>query len=83
MDSKLDIINKVKEIVGRYEVIDELSEYECLESLLIADLSKVQIAMELERVYDIEFDLSMISSFKTVGDLVSFIEREKSQEDYV
>ncbi len=81
MITKNEILVKVKEIVSRYEVSNELSkeltENDNLSEVHISDLSRVQIAMELERVFDVEFDINMISRLNTINDLVSFIESAK------
>ncbi len=77
MVEKVEIINKVKEIVSRYEVSD-LSEDDRLDKIQISDLSKVQIAMEIERVFDVQFDLNDVTSVKTVSDLVKIIEEQNS-----
>ncbi len=78
METKNDILNKVKEVVGRYEDIKSISNEDSLNELKISDLSKVQISMEIERIFDVDFDINMISNIKNVADLVSFIENAKS-----
>ncbi len=72
MTKKEDIIIKVKEIIRKYEEVNISSEDE-LERINISELSKVQISMEVERVFGIEFELEQISNIITVGDLVAYI----------
>ncbi len=77
MVDKVEIIDKVREIVGRYENVS-IKEDDNLEKIDVSDLSKVQIAMELERVFCIDFELEDITKLKTVNDIVTFIENQNS-----
>ncbi len=74
MIEKIDIINRVKEIVSRYEATD-IGNEDKLEDINVTDLSKVQIAMEIERVFGVEFNLGDLTKLQTVKDLVVFIEK--------
>ncbi len=77
MEAKVDILNKVKEIVSRYEVCD-LEIVDNIDNINVSDLSKVQIAMEIERVFGVEFDFGDITKLRTVNELVTFIEEQNS-----
>ncbi len=77
MYQKEDIIKKVKEIVGRYDAQSVLTD-ENIDMIEVYDLSKVQIAMEIERVFGVEFDLGDITKVRTISDLVKVIEEQNS-----
>ena len=69
--------NKIKEIIG--EILDlevsEISEDASILDDLGADsIAVMEIVMELESEFDLEIDTEDIPNFKTINDIVAFIE---------
>lgn len=73
--SQKNIKDKVLDIVGKYDnSITEVDDEDVLLEIEIEDLSKIQITMEIERLFNVEFELTDIENINKVKDLVSFIE---------
>lgn len=71
--------NKIKEIIG--EILDlevsEISEDASILDDLGADsIAVMEIVMELESEFDLEIDTEDIPNFKTINDIVAFIENK-------
>ncbi|MDF9867163.1 acyl carrier protein [Bacilli bacterium PM5-3] len=69
--------NKIKEIIG--EILDlEVSEINddasILDDLGADSIAVMEIVMELESEFDLEIETEEIPNFKTVNDIVAFIE---------
>ncbi len=70
--SLVDILKKYDKNVLNCE--DEMK----IEKLKIEDLSKVQVIMEVERKFDVEFDILDLQKIRAVKDIVDFIENFNS-----
>ena len=71
--------NKIKEIIG--EILDlEVSEISedanILDDLGADSIAVMEIVMELESEFDLEIDTEDIPNFKTINDIVAFIENK-------
>lgn len=71
--------NKIKEIIG--EILDlEVSEIgedaNILDDLGADSIAVMEIVMELESEFDLEIDTEDIPNFKTINDIVAFIENK-------
>ncbi len=77
--NRREILKVLGDILSKYDKnIVELTEKSLINELTIEDLSKVQVVMEVERVFDIEFDIMYLEKIKTIQDLVEFIENYNS-----
>lgn len=73
LDEK-NIKEKLFSIVSKYDSsISEIDDEDVLLEVKIDDLSKTQIAMEIERTFDIEFEFEDIGKIEKAKDLVDFI----------
>ncbi len=77
--NKIEILDKLNYVLVKYDsTMCKINNESILEELEIEDLSKVQIIMEVERIFNIEFDLGDLSNISSVGDLVNFIENQQN-----
>ena len=70
---------KIKEIIGEILDLDvsEISEDASILDDLGADsIAVMEIVMELESEYDIEIDTEDIPKFKTINDIITYIENK-------
>ena len=70
------IFDKIKKAIAEQTGIDENSitlEATFREDLNIDSIDLVELIMQLEEEYDIEFDDDQAESLKTVGDVVNYI----------
>ena len=71
------MIEKVKEILGEFIDIDPdtiTPESNIRTDIGLNSLDCVSLAEELENEYNIEIPNSELSKFKTIGDVISYIE---------
>lgn len=71
------MIEKVKEILGEFIDIDPdtiTTESNLRTDIGLNSLDCVSLAEELENEYNIEIPNSVLSKFKTIGDVIEFIE---------
>lgn len=71
------MIEKVKEILGEFIDIDPdtiTPESNLRTDIGLNSLDCVSLAEELENEYNIEIPNSELSKFKTIGDVISYIE---------
>ena len=71
------MIEKVKEILGEFIDIDPdtiTPESNLRTDIGLNSLDCVSLAEELENEYNIEIPNSVLSKFKTIGDVISYIE---------
>ncbi len=74
--SRKEILTGLNEIIRKYD--KHFSDYDndlANEELQIDDLSKVQVVMEVERKFGVEFDILDMHKIRSVKDLVDFIEK--------
>ncbi len=77
--NRAEILKILKNILLKYDKnIEGLTEEGLLTEFTIEDLSKVQVVMEVERIFDVEFDIIDIEKFKTVNDIIEFVENYNS-----
>jgi len=70
------IFDKIKKAIAEQTGIDENSitlEATFREDLNIDSIDLVELIMQLEEEYDIEFDDDQAESLKTVGDVVNYL----------
>ncbi len=68
-------INELKDILNKYCINTKgIDQNTNIEDIKIDDLSKVQICMEVERKFDVEFDIDKINEFETVRDILMFLD---------
>ncbi len=77
--SRDEIIRQLQSILIKYG-IDTGTTDECqkIETMEIDELSKVQIAMDVERIFKVEFDLECIYELGEVKDVVDYIQKHLS-----
>ena len=71
------MLEKVKEILGEFIDIDPdtiTPESNLRTDIGLNSLDCVSLAEELENEYNIEIPNSVLSKFKTIGDVISYIE---------
>ncbi len=74
-----EILTGLIEILKKYDKnIVELNDVTKIEELKIEDLSKVQVVMEVERKFGVEFDILDLQKIRTVKDIVDFVEHFNS-----
>ena len=72
------MIEKLKDILGRYSEIDEdkiTADTVILRDLGLNSYAIMEIITEIEDSFDIEIPDAVLPEMKTVGDLLSYIER--------
>ena len=72
------MIEKLKDILGRYSEIDEdkiTADTVILRDLGLNSYAIMEIITEIEDSFDIEIPDAILPEMKTVGDLLSYIER--------
>ncbi len=72
----MDVIEVVKNIVSNKASVEGVTGNTVLSSLGFNSLDLVEITLEIEDVFHIEFTTGEISSLKTVNDLIELIERK-------
>lgn len=80
----MDIFEKVKEVlVEQLDVDEELvtSEASVTDDLGADSLDLVDLVMELENEFDVEIPDEDIQNIKTVGDIVSYIEKLNAEKE--
>ena len=78
----MDIFKKVQELVADLQAVDEqeVTRNASLRDDLGADsLDLVELVMTLEETFEIEIADEDGENFKTVGDVVDFVEKTKGQ----
>ncbi len=79
--NKKEIIENLYSVILKYDkYVSELKDDMKIEDVKIDELSKVQIVMEVERIFDVEFDIGNMHNIKTVGEIAEFIENRKQRE---
>ncbi len=77
--NRTQVLRDLSCILRKYDKsIGELTEDSLMNELVIEDLSKVQVIMEVERVFNVEFELMDLNRIRTVEDIVMFIEKYNS-----
>lgn len=77
MTTKIDEIRKnFAERIHKDNIDDNMS----LKDLGLDSLDVVELCLDLEDRYHIQFETDELSGFKTVGDLFSAIEKKTSEE---
>ncbi len=77
--NKNEIINNLKVILKKYDkTFTDFNDETKFEDLKIDELSKVQVVMEVERKFDVEFDILDLQNIRLVKDIVEFIEKSNS-----
>ncbi len=72
------LLQEIKEIINKYDKsVQNIKDADFLSEVIIDELSKVQIIMEIERKFNIDFDIEDFQKFKTVSDLVGYIEEKR------
>ncbi len=68
-------INELNKIFKKYCIkLEGINHNTNIDSIKIDELSKVQICMEIERKFDVEFDIDKISELETVKDIIMFLD---------
>ena len=72
----MDKLDEIKELFAERLGISRIDERKGLRELGLDSLDVVELCMELEDRYGIQFETEEFSSFKTVADLFDAIERK-------
>ncbi|MCH5171871.1 MAG: acyl carrier protein [Erysipelotrichales bacterium] len=69
-------LEEIKVMFAKKVKVDELDPNAELKSLGLDSLDLVELIMDIEEQYGIEFDNEELVEFKTVGDVLSAIEKK-------
>ncbi len=69
-------LDEIKEMFAKKVKVDVLDPAVELKSLGLDSLDLVELIMDIEEQYAIEFDNEELMEFKTVGDVLSAIEKK-------
>lgn len=72
----MDIVSVVKNIVSNKTSIEGIDETTELSSLGLNSIDLVEITLEIEDVFHIDFTSSEIVGLKTINDVIKLIERK-------
>ncbi len=71
------LLLEIKDIINKYDKsIKNIKEEDFINEIIADELSKVQIIMEIERKFGIDFDIEDLERFKTTNDLIEYIEEK-------
>ena len=73
----MDIREKVKEIISKRCNIENINEEDDLSKLGLDSLDLVEAMLEIEEVFNIEFDNDEIANLKTIKEVLILIEKKK------
>ena len=73
----MDIREKVKEIISKRCNIENINEEDDLSKLGLDSLDLVEAMLEIEEVFNIEFDNDEIANLKTIKEVLALIEKKK------
>lgn len=75
------IMKEIKEGFAKRLNVASVDESKSLKELGLDSLDVVEMCMDLEDTYGIQFETSELSSFKTVADLYAAIEKKLAEKN--
>ena len=70
----MDKIEKIKEILAKKINVDNLGADDDLSKLGLDSLDLVEIVMDVEEVFGVQFEMDEIKNFRTINDVVKSLE---------
>ncbi|MCH3909927.1 MAG: phosphopantetheine-binding protein [Bacilli bacterium] len=73
-------MDEIRKMFAERVHVDKVEDDKSLKDLGLDSLDVVEMCLDLEDKYGIQFSTDELSSFKTVGDLLSSIEKKISEK---
>jgi acyl carrier protein len=72
----MNIEERVKKVMAKHVNVDNLKVTDELKTLGLDSLDLVEVAMEIEEEFNIQFEMDDIAAFNTLGDVLKIIENK-------